>query len=144
MPLISSATGRVYAAFLPRGLTAAMIADELAGPQARRGGLADQAAVDRMLAETRDTGLGRVVGEMLNGVEALCAPVFAHDGRLAGSLTALGTSGAFDSTRDGPVAIGLKAAAGELSQRLGHRPTTPKVMAGLDPAISFRPTESGS
>lgn len=120
MPLLTSATGRVHAAFLPRAMTSAMIADELASPQARRSGLGDAAAVERMLAETRETGLGRVVGEMLNGVEALCAPVFGHDGRLAGSFTALGTSGAFDSSRDGPVAAGLKAAAAALSARLGH------------------------
>lgn len=121
MPLLTSATGRVYAAFLPRALTGQMIEDELAGPNARRAGLADLAGVDRLLTETRETGLGRVAGEMLNGVEAVCAPVFAHDGRLAGSLTTLGTSGAFDSSRDGAVAGGLKAAAEALSQRLGFR-----------------------
>lgn len=144
MPLLTSATGRIFAAFLPRAQTRALIDDELARPGARRAGLADMAAVDRLLAETARCGLGRVAGEMLIGVEALCAPVFAHDGRLAGSLTALGTSGAFDSSQGGPVASGLKAAAGELSGRLGHRPTAPKVMAGLDPAISVRPTESES
>lgn len=120
MPLLTSATGRVFAAFLPDAVTSALIADELCRPNARRAGLLDRAAVDRLLAETRDSGLGRVAGEMLNGVEALCAPVFAHDGRLAGSLTALGTSGAFDSSRGGPVALGLKAAAAALSARLGH------------------------
>ena len=120
MPLLTSATGRVYAAFLPGAQTAGLIEDELTQPKTRHAGLADAAAVDRLLTETRGTGLGRVIGEMLNGVEALCAPVFAHEGRLAGSLTALGTSGAFDSSLDGPVAAGLKAAAAALSARLGH------------------------
>lgn len=120
MPLLTSATGRVFAAFLPRTVTATMIADELGRPTARRAGLADIAAVDRLLAETRAGGLGRVVGDMLNGVEALCAPIFGHDGRLAGSLTALGISGAFDSSPSGPVAAGLRAAATALSARLGH------------------------
>jgi len=121
MPLLTSATGRVYAAFLPQGLTAAMIDDELARPAARRADLRSRADVAGLIAETRETGLGRVTGEMLDSVEALCAPVFAHDGRLAGSLTALGTSGAFDSRRDGATAQGLRAAAADVSRRLGHR-----------------------
>ncbi len=121
MPLLTSATGRVYAAFLPQELTAAMIDDELARPPARRADLRSRAEVARLIAETRETGLGRVTGEMLDSVEALCAPVFAHDGRLAGSLTALGTSGAFDSSREGATAQALHAAASALSRRLGHR-----------------------
>jgi DNA-binding IclR family transcriptional regulator len=115
MPLLNSATGRVFAAFLPAGKTKAMLADERAQAPALAKGY------DAVLDETRDHGLGRVEGDLLPGVAGLAAPVFDHQGDVVAVIAALGPQGEFDADWDGTVARTLKAAADGLSQRLGYR-----------------------
>ncbi|MGH8630964.1 MAG: IclR family transcriptional regulator domain-containing protein, partial [Burkholderiales bacterium] len=121
LPLLTSATGRVFAAYLPGAQTRALAARELAaaarnphatGPRSRR-----EAGV--LLAAIRRRGMSRVDGELIPGVAALSVPVFDHSQRLALVLTALGHAGHFDSRWTGPVAGALRAAAGRLSARLG-------------------------
>ena len=124
LPLLTSATGRVFAAYLPEAQTRALLARELAaaarnahatGPRTRR-------EVAAVLAAVRRRGMSRVDGELIPGVAALSAPVFDHSRRLALALTALGHAGHFDSRWTGTVADALRAAAARLSARLG----TPK------------------
>jgi len=114
MPLLNSATGRVFAAFLPEMQTKAMLAEERAQAPA----LAKD--YDAGLEETRTRGLGRVKGDLLPGVAGLAAPVFDHQGDLVAVIAALGPQGQFDAAWDGAVAKLLKAAADGLSLRLGH------------------------
>ncbi len=114
MPLLNSATGRVFAAFLPEAQTTAMIAAEAAQAPALAEGY------DTILSETRTRGLGRVKGDLLPGVAGLAAPVFDHQGDLVAVIAALGPQGQFDGAWDGAVAKVLKAAADVLSRRLGH------------------------
>jgi DNA-binding IclR family transcriptional regulator len=114
MPLLNSATGRVFSAFLPEALTRAMIADEAA----RAPALGERHAA--VLAETRRHGLGRVDGDLLPGVAGLAAPVFDHQGDLVAVIATLGARGEFDATWDGATARALKEAAEALSRRLGY------------------------
>ncbi len=122
MPLLSSATGRCFAAWLPQDALAPLLRDELARMQ--RQPLPDvpatMAQVQRMLAETRARGLGRVVDSLLPGVAGFCAPVFDADGHLALGIVTLGPTSGFDSTWDGAVATLLREAAQRLSSDLGH------------------------
>jgi DNA-binding IclR family transcriptional regulator len=114
MPLLNSATGRVFSAFLPAAQTAAMIAAETAQAPA----LAKD--YDAVLEETRKRGLGRVKGDLLPGVAGLAAPVFDHQGDLVAVIAALGPQGQFDADWEGPAAKPLKDAADGLSRRLGY------------------------
>ena len=115
MPMLNSSTGRTFAAFLPAAVTETLIAAETTeNPE-----LAD--GYTAVVAETRETGLGQVDGDLLPGIAALSAPVFDHQGNVAVVMSALGYHGAFDARREGPIAEALKAAASELSARLGYR-----------------------
>jgi len=127
MPLLSSATGRCFAAFGGRGGAAdkagPMIQQELAGIRklGRRDLPSTPAQVQAMLQETRAQGLGRVVNALLPGISGFCAPVWDADGRLALGVVSLGSSATFDSAWDGPVAHSLRTFGQQLSADLGWR-----------------------
>jgi DNA-binding IclR family transcriptional regulator len=133
MPLLTSATGRCFAAFMPREgrdgeRIPAMIRDELARlKQLPPTGLPlvdvpqTQADVQALLQETRARGLGRVVHSLLPGVGGFCAPVFDAQGRLALGLVLLGSVATLDTAWDGAPATALRQCARQLAADLGHR-----------------------
>ena len=124
MPLLSSATGRCFAAWLAPDALAPLLHEELA--RSHRHPLPDvpttMAQVQRLRTQTRTQGLGRAVDSLLPGVAGFCAPVFDADGHLAVGIVTLGPTSGFDSAWDGTVATPLRAAAARLSDDLGHRP----------------------
>ena len=85
MPLLSSATGLLFAAYLPRSKTQAMLDRELA---ATRQSMAD---IEPVLADVREHGAARVEGMLLPTIHAFCTPVFDSTGDLALGLIALGS-----------------------------------------------------
>ena len=121
MPLLSSATGRCFGAYIPREKTAALIADEL--QLAQRQQRADlpntQKAVEAMFDEVRVHRCARVVNTLLPGIAAFCAPVFDSDGRLVMSIMTLGSVATFDSEWNGAIVTPLRAMAVQLSSDLG-------------------------
>jgi DNA-binding IclR family transcriptional regulator len=129
MPLLSSATGRCFAAFMGQGggvdKAQPMIESELV--LVRKLGRTDlpstQAQVRAILEETRHQGLGRVVNVLLPGISGFCAPVFNADGHLVLGVVALGSSATLDTDWHGSVAKPLRAFAALLSSDLGWRPT---------------------
>ena len=121
MPLLSSATGRCFAAHMSREAMAPLLHDELV--RARKLAHPDvprtQAELDKLLLEVRQRGLGRVVDTLLPGIAGFCAPVFDFDGHMVLGIVALGSVATFDSRWDGAVAKALRAAAAQLSDDLG-------------------------
>ena len=125
MPLLSSATGRCFAAFVSHGGASdkarPMIEAELA--LARKLGRSDlpstPAQVQAMVTETRQQGLGRVVNVLLPGISGFCAPVFDADGHLALGVVSLGSSATFDTSWQGAIAQSLRQFAQQLSADLG-------------------------
>lgn len=124
MPLLGSATGLLFATYLPRSRTQSMIERELA--DARRTppgkGPRDEEDVERLLAEVRRHGAARVEGVLLPTIDAFCMPVFDAAGELALGLIALGQEGAFDIAWEGEIALALRACAENLSYELGYSP----------------------
>lgn len=132
MPLLSSATGRCFAAFMgDQGPDAQrlgpMIRDELARLKKRPpdGALPldlprTQAEVHALLAEVRQRGMARVVHSLLPGVAGFCAPVFDAQGRLALGMVVLGSVATLDTDWDGPAATALRRTTRQLSADLGH------------------------
>lgn len=133
MPLLTSATGRCFAAFMPHegqdGLRIpAMIREELSRlrklpstgmpledlPQS-------MADVQAILDDTRRQGMGRVVHSLVAGVGGFCAPVFDAQGRLALGLVVLGSVATLDTRWDGAPARSLQACAAQLSADIGYR-----------------------
>lgn len=115
MPLLSSATGLLFAAYLPRSKTQAMLDRELA---AMKQTMAD---VEPLLAEVREHGAARVEGMLLPTIHAFCTPVFDSTGELALGLIALGHEGTFDTRWDGEIDSALRECARGLSYELGYK-----------------------
>ena len=123
MPLLSSATGRCFAAHVAREAIAPMLRNEVA--RAQKQGRTDLpgslAEVRSMLDAVRRRGLARVVDVLLPGIVGFCAPVFDADAHMVLGIVALGPTGVLDRDWDGAVALPLRAAAAQLSSDLGFR-----------------------
>lgn len=125
MPMLSSATGRCFAAFLGHGVGSdqakALIEQEMA--QARKSGRQDvpttRAELEALVRESRTQGMGRVHDVLLPGISGFCAPVFDADGHLALGVVSLGSSATFSTAWDGPVASALRQMSAQLSADLG-------------------------
>jgi DNA-binding IclR family transcriptional regulator len=122
MPLLSSATGRCFAAYLSKEAITPLLKDELARvPKQRRADVPSSLTEARvLLAEVRQRGAGRVVDTLLPGITAFCAPVFDADGHIELGIVALGPSGSFDPHWGGAVDRPLRTAAHRLSCDLGY------------------------
>lgn len=118
LPLIDSASGLCFLAFLPRSVTAPLVRAELAG--ARSPCRSEEEVAERVEAVRRH-GIGRVRGGVLPGVSGLAAPVFNEQGEIAAALAVMGPQDELDTGYDGRPAQVLRAHAAELSRRLGYR-----------------------
>ena len=122
MPLLSSATGRCFAAHVSREAIAPLLRAELS--RARQLGRTDlprtQAELKTLLDDVRERGLARVVDTLLPGIAGFCAPVFDFDGHLVLGIVAMGSIATFDTDWHGAVATALGQAARQLSRDLGH------------------------
>ena len=125
MPLLSSATGRCFGAWLPREITAPLLEPEL--ERARKAKRQDlpltEEAIAAMLAEVRERGTARVVDTVLPGIVAFCVPVFDASGHIVLGLMTLGSLATFDPEYGGAIDAPLQAAARQLSSDLGWRAT---------------------
>ena len=110
MSLRGTASGRLFAAHLPRALVEAASGEPI------------DAGFEAELAAIRRDGLACVAGTAVAGVSAMAAPVFDGRGGLVLSLTAIGPSASFDVVADGPAATTLRRCAAELSAQLGAQP----------------------
>ncbi|WP_323001569.1 IclR family transcriptional regulator [Denitromonas sp.] len=121
-PLMASATGRLFAAFLPERITRPLVESELAqlGSGEQPALRQSRRHVDETLAEIRQHGLARALGNPIPGINAFSAPVFDSGNHLTLALTAMGPASSFDPAWDGPIATRLMASAREISQRLGQ------------------------
>ena len=121
MPLLSSATGRCFSAYVKAKAIEGMLNQEL--EQARKLHRSDmpqsQADVQAIMTEVRQRRLARVVETLLPGIVGFCAPVLDADGHIALGILALGSVATFDLAWEGSVATALKSAAAQLSSDLG-------------------------
>lgn len=132
MPLLTSATGRCFAAFMgSEGRDAQRVGPMIKAELARFKKLPSNGlplldvpqtpqAVQAMLDETREHGMARVVHSLLPGVGGFCAPVFDAQGRLAMGLVVLGSVVTLDTAWNSAPARALLACAQQLSRDLGH------------------------
>ena len=133
MPLLSSATGRCFAAFMgSEGHDAQrigpMVREELARLKKlpRNGPVpldlpTSMTEVNDMLDEVRRRGLARVVHSLQASVGGFSAPVFDVQGRLVLAMVVLGSVATLDTAWEGGPATALRDAARRLSADLGHR-----------------------
>ncbi len=110
MSLRGTASGRLFAAWLPR-------ADVRAGSPE----VVFDAAFEADLEAIRHAGFSHAVDAAVPGVSALAAPVFDAAGRIVLSLTAIGPGASFDVSADSPSAQALLRCAAKLSRQIGAR-----------------------
>ncbi|MDO8456256.1 MAG: IclR family transcriptional regulator [Burkholderiaceae bacterium] len=129
MSLRNTASGRLFAAYLPRDTVLAALSEEQAYEVRTLAQVVPSVpspvgidpAFQKLLADVRLHGLSDAVNLIVPGVSALAAPVFDESGKLVLSLTAIGPSAQFDVSLNGSIATALKNLAKDLSQRLGYR-----------------------
>ena len=126
MSLTNTATGRLFAAYMPPKVVERILNDQLQrlGTRKNAQGAPHHEDLDAALAETRKHGLSRALGQPIPGIDALCAPVFDSAGHLVLGILAMGPSASFDSSWDGSVATPLRECALQVSQRIGRSSVT--------------------
>jgi DNA-binding IclR family transcriptional regulator len=122
LTLRGTASGRLFAAYLPPAQVHAALALEAADSGERRAA-GSAARIDRTFAaeleRIREERISRAIDAAVPGVSALAAPVFDGQDQIVLSLTAIGPSAIFDTAPTGPLARELSRVATELSAQLG-------------------------
>jgi DNA-binding IclR family transcriptional regulator len=121
MSILGTATGRAFAAALPRERITQALACALGDPPARRSALkkVDAEAWRQARAEVAAHGVSRAQGRPIPGVNAFSAAAFDSEGTPVIVITALGHQDHFPVAWNSSAAKAVKAAAAEISKRLG-------------------------
>lgn len=131
-PLTASATGFVFAAYLPASATEPMLARELDARQSRHPhsprapAVKSRAALATLCRRVRDEGIACAESAFAPGVNSYAAPVFDHMGRVVFAITVIGYAEHLGRSADTPVAAALRATARSVSSALGWPATTPR------------------
>jgi DNA-binding IclR family transcriptional regulator len=121
LPLLTSATGRIFLAYLPWRET-----QDVLNHQATVTPSGDAASVtlsptelEKLCADIRRQGIARNSGD--TNRDALAVPVFNYEGKLAMVITIVADVNTMDMELDSGAARELRQAAEELSRQLGAR-----------------------
>ena len=110
---IYTATGHAFLAYMPRSITApvvAVAAGETLSPWGGKARVLTEAELDKELDKVRRFGIAVVTDLRIPGMTGIAAPVLDHRGKLDAVVTMIGVSGSFDMAADGPVATELRDA----------------------------------
>lgn len=136
LPILASATGLAFAAWLPSALTTTLIAQELA-EESEENIVQEQVQLVHRLSQIRANGMVSITGtdefQDLYGtkISALSVPVFGQDGSMVLALTAIGAPESLDVSESSSLVQGLRRCALTLSKQLGA-PLAPVVLNTLN------------
>jgi len=121
MSLLWSSTGRVFLGLLDDTRVLAQAEEELAHADVSlRSQLDANDPIGTLRRDVRAARCASVRDTNLKGISAVSAPLFDHTGKLCGVLTALGATGGFDATPEGPVGRAVRQEAEAASALLGY------------------------
>ena len=125
VPLLASATGRVFAAFHEPHVVEPFIKRELSAstPALNASVVFSPNEADQVISDVRRIGSAAISGQVF---DAISAPVFNHQEKLVAAITALGAPKAFPAPIDHFVHSQVRATAAELSTMLGSRKAYPR------------------
>ena len=129
--IVSTATGRVFAAFLPPKIVEPALARELQNQDLiqQAGGPVDSGRLQADFAAIRQRGFGTTVDRPIPGLTAIAAPVFDFTNRMQLAMTLVGPSQAMD-TGDHSALVGeLLEFTRTISAKLGHLPEPQSLLA---------------
>jgi DNA-binding IclR family transcriptional regulator len=117
-PLHATSSGKVLLAHLPPALREGLLARPLARftPHTATGAVSLRAELEAVL----DQGYAVAVEELEVGLAAVAAPVFAHDGKVIGAISASGPVYRLTEEHLPELAKRTVAASTELSRRMGY------------------------
>lgn len=121
--MTATATGRVFAAYLPPAITQPMLRQERSDRTLlERGPFEfDEDRYWEDVAEVRHRGFETTRDLPIPGVSAVAVPVFDHTGKMQLALTAIGPTSMIDLSEEGPAVSGLLQFTRRLSSELGYR-----------------------
>lgn len=121
MSLSGTATGRLFAAYMPPKVVERLLSEDLARSSYGTNPSAVHSIHDLepTFAEIRKHGLSRTLGQPIPGIDALVAPVFDAEGHIVLGVLVMGPSATFDSDWNGKIATPLHVCAAEISRRMG-------------------------
>lgn len=126
MPLLWSATGQVFLAQLDEPAVLARARAELDAAQPEQRALLDRDdPIGALRRAVSAAGCATVRDTNLKGISAVAAPVADYTGRTCAVLTALGATGGFDASADGPIAAAVRREARAISTLLGYQNDVP-------------------
>jgi DNA-binding IclR family transcriptional regulator len=121
LSMLWSATGRVFLSLLDESRVRALAEEELAhAPADLRAQLDADEPIEQLRREVRRAQCAVVKDTNLKGISAVAAPLYDYAGHLCATLTALGATGGFDPSIDGPIAIAVRREAQAISSLLGY------------------------
>lgn len=122
LPLLTSATGRVFAAYLPSTATQDLLEAEYKELKKKFGAkVRSRTEFNHIIKHVRTQGISQVLGDYSPGIHALSSPVFDHKDAIVGALTVLAPAGDFDASETGASAAMLQKVTEKISQDLGRR-----------------------
>lgn len=119
IPLYCTAIGRVLVSGRPQADWSPMVGDG-PFPAVTRHTVTDKATILEILSRVRGQGYAVVMEEFALGGTGVAAPVFDREGRVVAALNVGCVTNRFEDKRD-RVVTAVKAAAGAVSEQLGHR-----------------------
>jgi DNA-binding IclR family transcriptional regulator len=125
LPLLRSAAGQIFLAYLPRETTRTILEQEmnLIATYLPHGSFKSKSEIDGVVQRVREGRLGFTNEDLMPGLSALAAPVFDHLGRIVASISLIGPSGLVHASGSNSVALKLQGAADAVSLRLGLDPS---------------------
>ncbi|MBY0257959.1 IclR family transcriptional regulator [Methylobacterium sp.] len=120
--LSGTATGRLFAAFLPERVVKPLLSDELrpGGQQRAIGVPTSKEALATSTARIRIDGCSTTAGSPVPGVNAIAVPIFDHTGHMQCALTLIGPEREVSIDPAGPMAQRAIEVGRDLSARLGY------------------------
>jgi DNA-binding IclR family transcriptional regulator len=121
LPLLGTASGRVFLAFLPRASTQTFLERELSDEGRRgTGGIDTVDKINAMVHDIRQRRMCITRGDIFASLSALAAPIFDCDGSLVAVVTIVSLHGRMDKALLQARSSDLLRAADEVSRKLGY------------------------
>lgn len=125
LPLLRSAAGQLFLAYLPRQTTWSMVERELAVivnflPETS---IRSRNDVDALIRRIRSHRVGRTQEDLVPRLSAYAAPVFDHLGRIAATVSLIAPTGMVRGQSSDRISAKLLDMADRLSIKLGREPS---------------------
>lgn len=117
--LVTSSAGRVFAAFLPPGVSAPVLDAEFAKRPLVNGERVTRSGYSQVIESVRGARLCVLSDGPVSGATAMSAPLFAPDGRLVAVVSAVGRTGHMDASASGKVARAVHWFCGKIQNESG-------------------------